>query len=310
MPQFAPLSKVEKCRLYGAEVILQGQNIEEAKQCIAENASWKDMTYINGYDNPHVIAGAGTIGIEMDEQVPGKIDAVVIPCGGGGLLAGIGLAMKTLNPKCKVYAVEPENCASFRAALEAGKPVRAPTTSTLADGLAVPTVGINAFATAREFTDRTVTVSERMIALAVLRCAETEKLTVEGGGATGLAALLPGGALHKEVAGKTVVVPLCGGNIDIPVFGRVIERGLAADGRLVRVTANVSDRPGGIHELTSVFAELGASIKDVYHERAWLHSQVDRVHVTCVLEVFSADHGQLVRKRLEEKYEIEWGDTL
>ena len=154
------------------------------------------------------------------DQVP-DVEAVVVPCGGGGLLAGIGLAVKTLKPDCLVIAVEPENCASFTEARRqcAPTPVRAQTT--LADGLAVPQVGDRAFAVANSVTDSVVTVSEKQIAIAILRCMEDEKLTVEGGGAAGLAALLPGGPLHAQLAGKKVVVPLCGGNIDTPQLGRV-----------------------------------------------------------------------------------------
>ena len=155
-------------------------------------------------------------------------------------------------------------CASFTAALEAGKPVPVHTTATLADGLAVPCVGSNAFEVARENTDEIVKVDESDVALAMLRLVETEKLVVEGGGATGLAGILPGGPLHERVRGKKVVVPLCGGNIDTTTLGRVIERGLAADERLVRFVAEVSDLPGGIADLTRLLSDHGASIKDIF----------------------------------------------
>ena len=157
---------------------------------------------------------------------------MTVAVGGGGLIAGLALAMKTLNPEIKVIGVEPKRCASFTAALAAGKPVHfAGVKPTLADGLAVPQVGAHAFAVARHWVDEVVTVEERDVALGVLRLVEGEKMVVEGGGATGLAGLLPGGPLDRpDLKGKTVVVPLCGGNIDITVLGRVIERGLAADG--------------------------------------------------------------------------------
>lgn len=184
---------------------------------------------------------------------------------------------QTLRPDCLVYSAEPENCPSFGEALRAGHPVKVVTRPTLADGLAVPQMGANAFVIAREYTDMNVTVSEMEVARAVLRCVEMEKLTVEGGGVAGLAAILPGGRLHEEVQGKKVVIPLCGGNIDVTVLGRVIDRGLAADGRLVRVVVTVSDRPGGISGLTTVLAESGASIKDIFHERAWLTAAIDEV---------------------------------
>lgn len=216
--------------------------------------------------------------------------------------------MKTLKPDVQVFGVEPEYCASYTAALKAGKPVAAEVTLTLADGLAVPIVGSHAFEVARHYVDETVLCSEKEISLAVLRLIENEKMVVEGGGASGLAALLPGGALDRpELKGKNIVVPLCGGNIDTTVLGRVIERGLAADNRLCNFTATVSDRPGGISKLTELLCEMGASIKDIYHERAWLHSNVDQVQVKCVVELQGKEHANQLRRALVEKgYPIVW----
>jgi threonine dehydratase len=207
--------------------------------------------------------------------------------------------------------VEPEFCASYSAALKAGKPVAAPVQNTLADGLAVPVVGPHAFEVARYYVDECVQVNEKQISLAVLRLIENEKMVVEGGGATGLAALLPGGPLDRpDIKGKNVVVPLCGGNIDTTVLGRVIERGLAADGRLVNFYAEVSDRPGGIAKLTQLLAENEASIKDIYHERAWLHTSVDRVQVKCVVELNGEDHANRLKKSLiDHGYPIIWKPT-
>jgi len=253
------------------------------------------------------LAGAGTIGMEIVEDVP-DVDVVVVPVGGAGLIAGVSCAIKTLKPGCMVIGVEPENCASYTAALKAGKPVAAPVQNTLADGLAVPVVGSNAFAVARHYVDECVLVSEREISLAVLRLIENEKVVVEGGGASGLAALLPGGKLDRpDMKGKNIVVPLCGGNIDTTVLGRVMERGLAADNRLCNFYATVSDRPGGIAKLTALLCEHGASIKDIYHERAWLQSAVDQVRVKCVVELQGWDHRERVRKALiDAGYPIEW----
>lgn len=218
---------------------------------------------MNGYDDPPILAGAGTIGMEIIDDVP-DVDFVVVPIGGAGLIAGISCAVKTLKPDTKVIGVEPEFCASYTAALRAGRPVPVPVTPTLADGLAVPVVGSNAFKVARHYVDECVLASEKEISLAVLRLLENEKIVVEGGGAAGLAALLPGGALDRaDLKGKNVVVPLCGGNIDTTVLGRVLDRGLAADKRLVQFYATVSDRPGGISKLTAILSEQGASIKDI-----------------------------------------------
>jgi uncharacterized protein YunC (DUF1805 family) len=169
-------------------------------------------------------------------------------------------------------------------------------------------VGGNAFEVARHTVDKCVTVNERQIAIAILRLAEMEKTVTEGGGATGLAAVLPGGPLYEELQGKNVVIPLCGGNIDITVLGRVIDRGLAADSRLIRFVATVSDRPGGIARLTEAIAEAGASVKDFQHERAWVHSSLSQVQVRCVVETTGVEQTEKLKASLEEKeYPLVWG---
>lgn len=246
----------------------------------------------------------------MIDDVP-NVDIVVVPIGGAGLIAGISCAIKTLKPNVKVIGVEPEFCASYTAALVAGKPVSAIFTPTLADGLAVPIVGSNAFAVARHYVDECVLTTEKLISLAVLRLLENEKVVVEGGGATGLAALLPGGTLDRhDIKGKNIIVPLCGGNIDTTVLGRVLERGLTADQRLIQFIATVSDRPGGISKLTTLLASHGASIKDIYHERAWLHSSVSQVQVKCIIELQGPEHGKRVYDALiDSNYPILWNIT-
>ncbi|GMF20323.1 unnamed protein product [Phytophthora fragariaefolia] len=261
------------------------------------------MAYINGFDRPEIIAGAGTMGIEILHQVP-DVDAIVVPVGGGGLIAGVALAVKTLAPKVQVI-VRAVYCSSFTEALKAGKPVNMPTQPTLADGLAVPRVGANAFEIARNYVDKVVTVSERSIALSVLRLVEMEKVVVEGGGASSLAALIDNKL--PELKGKRVVLPLTGGNIDTPVLGRVIDRGLAADGRLVRFVATVSDRPGGIAQLTCFLRDFGVSVKDIYHERAWVHASISHVAVKCVVETQSSEHALELKQRLQEQgYPLVW----
>jgi len=300
MPTVAPMAKVDKCRHFGANIVIHGDHIGEAKQYAAEQ--FATLKYINGYDDPEIIAGTGTLGIEMVEQVP-DCDVVVVPVGGAGLIAGVALAIKTLNPAVRVIGVEPRRCASYTAALAAGKPVVSPVQPTLADGLAVPQVGSHAFSVAREWVDEIVHVDEKDVALAVLRLVETEKMVVEGGGATGLAALLPGGPLDRDdIKGTKVLVPLCGGNIDVTTLGRVIERGLAADGRLVRLTVPVSDRPGGIAAIAALIAEQGASVKDIFHERAWLQATVDQVLIKVVLETRGEEHNAQLMRVIEAHY--------
>ncbi len=253
---------------------------------------------VPGFDHPHIIAGAGTLGLEAIEQIP-DMDAVVIPVGGAGLIAGVSLALKTLQPKVLVFGAEPENCPSLAAALAAGRPVTCPAFPTLADGLMVPRVGTNAFAICQRLVDGVVGIKESYIALAMLRLLESEKVLVEGGGAAGLAALLAGSL--PQLRGKKVLVPLCGGNVDTPVLGRVLDRGLAADGRLIKFEARVSDRPGGIAALTAVLAEAGVSVKEIFHERAWVADDAYAVTLKVVVEAPTAAGGDAMFAMLKAR---------
>eukprot|EP01138_Halocafeteria_seosinensis_P015092 gb/GECG01015405.1/.p1 GENE.gb/GECG01015405.1/~~gb/GECG01015405.1/.p1 ORF type:complete len:507 (+),score=53.62 gb/GECG01015405.1/:1-1521(+) len=298
MPTIAPLTKIDNCAQLGCQVVVEGAHIGEARDAAFAAGAKLGMTYINGYDHPQIIAGAGTIGLEIIEQVP-DVEAVVIPVGGAGLIAGVSLAIKALRPDVKVYGAEPAVLPSLTAALEAGHPMDVGiNASTLADGLFVPKVGLNAFRLARQFVDKVVTVRENYIALAMLRLLELEKNVVEGGGATGLAALLQG--LLPELSDKKVVIPLCGGNIDTPVLGRVIERGLAADGRLVQFSVAVPDAPGGIAKITTTLAQIGVSIRDIYHERAWMQSDFSKVQTKFIVETRGFSHAEQMRQKLQE----------
>lgn len=295
MPKFAPLTKVTNCRKFGARVVLSGMNIAEAKARADELASAEGLAYINGFDDAAIIAGQGTIGLEVWSQVP-DLEAIIVPIGGGGLLAGIALAVKTLRPEVVVIGVEPERAASFTAALAAGEPQSVTISPTLADGLAVPQVGSRAFHIARNLVDEVVLVSEHEIARAVLRLVELEKAVVEGAGAVPLAACLAG--LCPQLKGKNVALPLCGGNIDLTTLGRVIERGLASDGRLCRFTANISDRPGGLARFATVLASEGASIVDIEHDRAFASDDISRVTVHCIVETRDHQHVQELMRSL------------
>ena len=297
MPKHAPLIKVTTCQKLGARVVLHGKDFPEAKTRAHEIGEKEKLAYIDGYDDPSIIAGQGTMGLEILEQVP-NVDAVIVPVGGAGLIAGVSLAVKTKRPKVKVIAVEAESVASFSAALKAGKPTRIEMQPTLADGLAIPQVGKNAFEIAKSRVDRSVIVTEEEIALSILRVVELQKGVVEGAAATPLAACLSGDL--KGLARKRVVLLLCGGNIDPNVLSRVIERGLVADGRLSRFTAVISDRPGGLADLTAQIAASGASIKQVVHDRAFAGSDVSAVHVLCTVETRNRDHLATLRKKLRE----------
>lgn len=295
MPQYAPLTKVVNCRRFGATVILHGNNIAEARTHADKIAAENGQTYINGFDDPAIIAGQGTIGLEIVRQVP-DLEAVIIPIGGAGLAAGVALAVKQLKPEVTLIGVEPRRAASFTAALQAGKPVEIEMKPTLADGLSVPRVGDNAFGLARGRISRTVLVGEHDLARAVLRLMELEKAVLEGAGAAPLAACLAG--LVPELSGKRVVLLLCGGNIDLNTLDRVIERGLASDGRLCRFTATISDRPGGLARFAGLIAEEGASIIDIAHDRAFADEDISTVAVHCVVETRDALHISALRARL------------
>jgi threonine dehydratase len=306
MPAAAPLIKVGVCRRLGARVVLHGAGFDEARTRADSLAEEERLTYINGYDDPNIIAGQGTIGLELLEEAP-ETDGVIVPVGGGGLIAGIATAVKAKRPRVKIIGVASTHTPGFRAALRAGQPVRTHPTPTLADGLAVPQMGANAFALARKRVDRLVSVSEDLIALAILRLLELEKDVVEGAAATTLAALLSGKL--SEFRGRTVVLVLAGGNIDPLVLSRVIEKGLAADGRRCRFTATISDRPGGLARLTRAIADEGANITDIFHERAFSGPDVSQVDAVCTVETRDAAHiRQLLRRLAREGVAVRRND--
>ena len=287
MPKFAALVKVTNCRQLGARVILHGTDLTEARAHAEALAQREHLTFIHPFDNADVIAGQGTMALEILEQTP-DLDAVVVPVGGGGLLAGVGTVMKARKPAVRVIGVEPENAACFTAALAAGRPVTVPLSPTLADGLAVALLGTMPFEALQEVVDKVVTVNEANIALAILRLIELEKSVVEGAGAAPLAAFLAGKL--DELKGKRVVLALCGGNIDLTIVDRVIEVGLVADGRLTRFTVSISDRPGGLARLAATIASTGASIKEIVHDRAFSGPDLSEVRVICVVETTGHAH--------------------
>jgi len=281
MPQFAALIKVTNCRQFGARVVLHGADLGEARTHAVELAQRDGLTFIHPFDNTDVIAGQGTMALEILEQTP-DVESIVVPVGGGGLLAGIGTVVKALRPDVSLIGVEPDHAACLSAALAAGRPVTVPLSSTLADGLAVPQLGEQPFALLRNVVDRVVTVDEAHIALAILRLIELEKSVVEGAGAAPLAAFLAGKL--DVLKGKKVVLALAGGNIDLTMLDRVIEVGLVADGRLWRFSVSISDRPGGLARLAEVIASTGASIKEIVHDRAFSGPDLSAVRVICVVE--------------------------
>jgi len=295
MPRFAPLVKVATCRKLGATVVLQGDSFDDARQLALEMADRDGLNLVHGFDDARVIAGQGTMALEILEDVP-DAELIVVPTGGAGLLAGVATVAKTLRPDIKIIAVEPTAAGSLTPSLAAGSPVQVPTRPTLADGLAVGKVGALPFAIAAPLVDRVVTVDEQAISLAVLRLLELEKTVVEGAGAAALAAVM--GDVGKEFTGRRVVLLLCGGNIDLTILDRVIKHGLTADGRLWRFTTQVTDRPGGIAKLTSAIAEAGASVQEIVHDRAFSGPDVFVTSVEVTVETSDRDHVQRLHKHL------------
>ncbi len=289
MPRFAPLIKVATCHRFGAIVVLHGETFQEAREHAGALAASRNLTYIHGYDDPAIIAGQGTVALEILEQVP-DLEAIVVPIGGGGLIAGVSLVIKSLRPEVRVIGVEPAMTSCFHAAQAAGHPVRVGIHPTVADGLAVSIAGDNAFTIARSRIDQLLKVSEEHLALAILRMVELEKLVVEGAGGAPLAAMLSGQL--PELAGRRTVLVLGGGNIDPNVLSRVIEKGLVADGRLGRFSAVITDRPGSLGALAGAIGAAGASIKDVTHDRAFSGPDVNAVRVIVTVETRDGDHYQ------------------
>ena len=295
MPKWSPLVKVKNCRSFGANVILHGESYDDARKH-AKSLAEQGMTYVPGFDDADIIAGQGTIGLEILEDVP-DVDVVIIPVGGGGLIAGAGRALKAMKPGIRLIGVEPVNAPTMHVSLREGKVTHVETKPTLADGLAVAEIGKLCFEIGKEVIDDLLLVDEAQIARAVLRLLELEKTVVEGAGAVPLAAAMDPAF---DLAGKKVVLVLCGGNIDVSMISKVIDRGLAADGRLCRIVAHVSDRPGSLANLTRVLGATGASVKEVEHDRHFGPPDVALVNIICVLETRDFEHIEQIKQALRD----------
>jgi threonine dehydratase len=297
MPEATPIIKVASTRAHGARVVLSGGSYDEAYAEARRLEQAEGLTFVHPFDDAGVIAGQGTIGLELLEQVP-DLDAVVVPVGGGGLISGIGVAVKARRPGVRVIGVEAELLASMLAGLEAGRPVTLEGAQTLADGIAVKRTGDLTLEHARKVVDEIVTVSEEEIASAILYLLEKEKTVVEGAGAVGAAALmhhrLPG------LAGKKVVAVVSGGNIDVNLVARVIERGLVKEGRLVRISVALQDKPGQLARVSSIVANLRANVIEVHHTRAF-SSRFGDTTLQLTLETRGPDHVLEILQALRER---------
>jgi threonine dehydratase len=296
MPETAPLIKVTSARRHGAEVIQHGANFDEAYGHARGLCDDRGQAFVHPFDDERVIAGQGTLGLELLAQMP-DMDALLVPVGGGGLIGGVALAVKSWRSSVRIIGVESTALPAMRLALDSGRRVQAPAAATLADGIAVREVGDLTLALARAWVDDVVTVSEEELANAILLLLEIEKTVVEGAGAAPLAALL-NRALGLQ--GRTVVLVLSGGNIDVTMLSRIIERGLVKDGRLVRLGVLLRDRPGALARLTGLIAEEGANILHILHDRAFSpRAAIGETVVELTLETSGRKQIDALTQRLE-----------
>ena len=295
MPNRAPLPKLAATRGYGADVHLHGDVLEETLAEAIEFAGHAGATFIHPFDHPDVIAGQGTVGLEILAQVP-EAATVLVPSGGGGLVSGIAVAMKALRPDVRVVAVQAEAAAAFPASLAAGEPVRLPRMSTMADGIAVGQPGPVTFEHVRTLVDDVVTVSEESLSRAVLLCLERRKLVVEPAGAAAVAALLQ----HPGEFTAPIVGVLSGGNVDPLLLLQIIQHGMTAGGRYLALRLRVPDRPGVLASMLSRISELGANVLDVEHSRVSGALALGEVEVALNLETRGTEHCRQVVAELEQ----------
>ena len=280
MPLPTPLVKVTATRGFGAEVVLYGANYDEACEEATRICKAEGMTFIHPFDDAAVMAGQGTIGLELLEQIP-QLEAVVVPIGGGGLIGGIACAVKESRPDIRVIGVQTARLPSMARAVEEHHPVTLDPATTIADGIAVRRAGSVTFPVVEKYVDEIVTVEEDEIASAILVLLEREKTLAEGAGATALAALLQ---KKTSLSGAHTAVLVCGGNIDVTLLSRIIERGLVQDGRMIRLRIHLLDKPGALAELTRLLASLRANIVDTLYNRAYYGVNLGDTTIDITLE--------------------------
>jgi threonine dehydratase len=295
MPVHAPLIKTASVNRYGARTILHGEDYDSALEEARRIGRDEGLAFIHSFDDPWVVAGQGTLGLELHEQCA-ELDTVVVPVGGGGLVAGLALALKELKPGVRVVGVQAERLPSMKAAMESGRVIQLPAAATIADGIAVRAVGELPLRLARQYVDEIVTVSEGEIANAVLLLLEIEKTVAEGAAAVSLAALVN---CKIESKGKNVALIISGGNIDMNLISRIIEKGLIQDGRVIRLSVVVPDRPGHLAALAQSIAKEGANILQIEHVRGFGEISIGETEVELILETTGHEHGQKIHQALE-----------
>ncbi len=301
MPTTAPLAKITATESYGANVILAGATYNDAYERAREIQAETGAIYIHAFDDPDIIAGQGTVGLEILTDLP-DVEAIVAPIGGGGLISGIAIAVKALKPDVRIIGVEAAGAAAMRDSLAAGHLIKLETLSTVADGIAVKAPGERTFAIARKLVDAVVTVEDDDIIRTVLLLMERGKLVVEGAGAAAAAALLSGAI---ALPGMRTAVVLSGGNIDMNLVGRFIAHGLAIQGRYLALRTLLIDRPGELLRLLSIIAEQNTNVLDVAHHRAAPHAPIQHVEVSLTLETRNREHcDQLIQSLRDQGFSV------
>lgn len=294
MPEFAPFSKVERTRSFGARVVLTGDTLDASAQAAREIAAKENLTFVHPYDDADVIAGQGTIGLEIMQDLP-DLDTLVVPIGGGGLISGIAIAAKDANPAVRVIGVETELYPSMANALKGRGEL--PGGSSLADGIAVKNPGKLTREIIGRLVDDIAIVPESAIESAITRLVEEQKIVAEGAGAAGVAAILNE---PERFAGRKVATVICGGNIDVRLLSGVLARGLVRDGRMVRLRISIVDQPGVLAKIADTIGRGGANIIEVYHQRLFYDVPAKRADVDVVLETRNADHVKEIIASLEQ----------
>ncbi len=306
MPENAPISKITATKNYGAKVVLKGAVYDEAHEEAVSRQQKEGFTFLPPFNDQQVIAGQGTLGLEIIEDLP-EADIILVPVGGGGLISGIAAAVKQLAPEVKVVGVEPEGAAAMKKSLEQGKIASLIETETIADGIAVKKPGELTYNLCQEYVDQVVTVTDEEIANAILMLLERAKLTVEAAGAASLAA-----ALNNKlgVKNQNIVSVLSGGNIDVNMIARLIERGLNKAGRRIKFKTVLKDRPGRLEQLLGLVADLGANVLTINHDHYKAKVPIDRAEVELELETRNHDHAEEIYSQLVEAgYEIIGSDS-
>ncbi len=296
LPDGAPISKVEATKSYGAEVCLVEGVYDDAYRRALELRDECGYTFIHPFDDEDVIAGQGTIGLEMMEQLP-DMDAVIVPIGGGGLISGVAYAVKTLNPKVKVYGVQAAGAPSMYKSVKDGKIEELTGVSTIADGIAVKKPGNLTYDLVSKYVDEIVTVTDDEIAAAILTLMEQHKLMTEGAGAVAVAAAMFG---KLDLAGKKTICLLSGGNIDVTILSRVIQRGLHMSGRTCQLMIELVDKPGQLKNVSRIIADLGGNVISVHHERAGEGSDVNGCYLRIILETRNYEHIAEINQALTD----------